>query len=78
MPTAEWVFVRGSDCMWVRRSAASAPPELVIQGPGQLRRVGSFSSERELREFENELYSRLLNEGWTLARCATERRSAVH
>jgi hypothetical protein len=69
MPTSDWVFVRGSESLRVRRSAPSR--ELVIQGPGNLRRVGSFPNERELRDFETELYFRLLHEGWILERPAT-------
>ena len=65
MSISDWVFVRGSESLRVRRSAAAAR-EIVIQGPGNLRRVGSFPNERELRAFEIELFSRLLDDGWVL------------
>jgi hypothetical protein len=70
MSISDWVFVRGSECLRVRRSMAPAR-ELVIQGPGNLRRIGSFPNERELRQFETELYMRLLHDGWSLERSLT-------
>jgi hypothetical protein len=66
MPTSQWVFVRGPESLRVRRSTTRR--ELSIQGPGNLRRIGSFSSDSELREFEIELFTRLLDEGWILER----------
>ena len=56
--------------MWVRRSTAP-PLELVIQGPGKLRRVGSFDTERELLDFERDLQTRLMRTGWVVERIAT-------
>jgi hypothetical protein len=70
MSISDWVFVRGSESLRVRRSVAPAR-ELVIHGPGNLRRIGSFPNERELRQFETELYMRLLNDGWILERPLT-------
>lgn len=70
MPTADWVFIRGSECLRIRRTSEPVR-ELIIQGPGNLRRVGTFPSERELRDFEIELYSRLLDDGWILERPLT-------
>jgi hypothetical protein len=69
MSTSDWLFVRGTECMWVRRSPAT-PLDLVIQGPGKLRRIGSFTSEQELREFQRDLRSRLVRTGWMLERIA--------
>lgn len=69
MSTSDWVFIRGSESLRIRRST-SPVRELVIQGPGNLRRIGSFPNDRELQEFECELYSRLLEDGWVLERPA--------
>lgn len=71
MLTSDCLFVRGRECMWVRRSVAVAP-ELVIHGPGGLRRVGTFDSERELQLFENALRERLVNDGWLVERLGRE------
>ena len=76
MPSTDWLFVRDAECMWVRRSA-SVPFELVIHGPGRLRRVGSFASERELRDFMRELRRRLVRMGWMLESSGAHRGSSV-
>ena len=71
MLTSDCLFVRGRECMWVRRSVAEAP-QLVIDGPGRLRRVGTFDSERDLQDFERELRERLVHEGWLVERLGRE------
>lgn len=69
-----WLFTRGSGSVRVNRSTEH-PFELVVHGPGQLRRIYTFANELALREFQSELELQLVNTGWVLEEFTLDRRS---
>lgn len=62
-----WLFVRGSDSVWVQRPSETTF-DLVVHGPLSTVRNYSFGSEGELDGFLGNVETRLLCAGWMLER----------
>lgn len=71
MRSPAWLFVRGSESIWLQRSAER---ELTVLGPGTLRHVYAFESVRELVQFQVSIEQRLVGGGWVVEAFNPERR----
>ena len=74
MPLASWLFVNGSDSIWVER-----PNErmMVVAGPGPLRDEREFTDEQSLQAYQVSLAERLTESGWFLWGFDRERRQTA-
>jgi hypothetical protein len=63
MPLASWLFVKGSESIWVER-----PHErlMVVAGPGALREEREFDDEEALQAYQVDLAEHLTGAGWFL------------
>jgi hypothetical protein len=73
MPLASWLFVRGSESIWIERPAGRT---MLIAGPGGQRDERAFQDEESLQSYQIDLATRLTNEGWFLWGVDRERREA--
>jgi hypothetical protein len=63
MPVASWLFVRGSESIWVERLSGNT---LIVAGPGHRRYQRTFFTEDQLQEFQMRLAEQLVEQRWFL------------
>ena len=63
MPLSSWLFIRGSESIWVERPAGTT---LIVAGPGSHRERRDFIDNAALDAFQASLAERLATEGWFL------------
>jgi hypothetical protein len=73
MPLASWLFVNGSDSIWVERPVGRL---MIVAGPGALRDEREFEDEESLQAYQVALAERLTETGWLLWGFDRERRQA--
>jgi hypothetical protein len=71
MPLASWLFIRGTESIWVERPYGHV---MIVAGPGTSREERSFSDEPALQAFQMSLAERLSEAGWLLWGFNRERR----
>jgi hypothetical protein len=73
MALGSWLFIKGSDSIWVERPHGRV---MIVAGPGAVRDVREFDNEPALDAFQIALAERLTNSGWFLWGVNRERRQA--
>ncbi len=73
MPLASWLFVRGSESIWIERPHGRT---MVVAGPGAQRNEREFDDEDALQAYQVALATDLTNAGWFLWGFDRERRQA--
>jgi len=73
MPLGSWLFVKGSESVWVERPHGRV---MIVAGPGAARDVREFDSDPALDAFQIALAERLTHGGWFLWGVNRERRQA--
>jgi len=72
MPIASWLFIRGSESIWVERPTGNT---LIIAGPGHRRQQRTFFTEEQLQRFQIRLAETLAEQRWFLWAYNRDRRS---
>jgi hypothetical protein len=72
MPIASWLFIRGSESIWVERPSGNT---LIIAGPGHRRQQRTFFTEEQLQRFQMRLAETLAEQRWFLWAYNRDRRS---
>jgi hypothetical protein len=72
MPIATWLFVKGSESIWIERPFGFS---LIVAGPGTSRARHDFANERELDAFQMATAEQLAEGGWFLWAFDRDRRS---
>jgi hypothetical protein len=72
MPIASWLFIRGSESIWIERLPGNT---LIIAGPGHRRQQRRFFSEEQLQRFQIRLAEKLAGQRWFLWAYNGDRRS---
>ena len=72
MPLASWLFIKGSESIWVERPYGHV---IIVAGPGTTRDERDFPDEPALQAFQVSLAERLSEAGWFLWGVNRERRS---
>ena len=72
MPLSSWLFVRGSESIWVERPFGTT---VIVAGPRSHREQREFISDDALQAFQVALAERLAGEGWILWAYDRDRRS---
>ena len=72
MPIASWLFIRGSESIWIERLSGNT---LIIAGPGQRREQRRFFTEEQLQRFQMRLAEGLAGQRWFLWAYNRDRRS---
>ena len=73
MPLASWLFLRGSESIWIERPYGRT---MVVAGPAGLRDEREFDDEDSLQAYQVTLATRLTDAGWFLWGFDRERRLA--
>ena len=73
MPIASWLFVRGSESIWIERPFGTT---LIVAGPDQRRQQRTFINEEQLQLFQIALAEDLSAKGWFLWAYNDDRRRA--
>jgi hypothetical protein len=63
MPLASWLFVRGSESIWIERPHGRT---MLVAGPGAYRDHQEFADEEALQAYQIALATRLTEKGWFL------------
>jgi hypothetical protein len=71
MPLASWLFVRGSESIWVERPHGHT---MLVAGPGAFREEHEFADEEALQAYQVDIATRLTDAGWFLWGFDRERR----
>jgi len=71
MPIASWLFIRGSESIWIERPFGTT---LIVAGPAHCRQQRTFISESELQRFQIALAEDLSAKGWFLWAYNSDRR----
>jgi hypothetical protein len=71
MPLASWLFVKGSESIWVERPHDHV---IIVAGPGTARDERSFPDEPAVQQFQVSLAEQLSEAGWFLWGVNRERR----
>jgi hypothetical protein len=74
MPLASWLFLRGSESIWIERPHGRT---MLVAGPGGLRDEREFEDEDSLQAYQVTLATRLTDAGWFLWGFDRERRHAA-
>ena len=74
MPHSSWLFIRGSESIWIERPFQSS---LIIAGPGPRREQRDFINDAALDAFQIELAERLASQGWFLWAHDRDRRTGA-
>jgi hypothetical protein len=72
MPIASWLFIRGSESIWIERPSGNT---LIIAGPGHRRQQRTFFTEEQLQRFQIRLAETLAEQRWFLWAYNRDRRS---
>lgn len=72
MPIASWLFIRGSESIWIERLSGNT---VIIAGPGHRRQQRRFFSEEQLQRFQMRLADKLAGQRWFLWAYNGDRRS---
>lgn len=72
MRIASWLFIRGSESIWIERLPGNT---LIIAGPGRRRQQRRFFSEDQLQRFQMRLAEKLAGQRWFLWAYNGDRRS---
>ena len=72
MPIASWLFIRGSESIWIERPSGNT---LIIAGPGRRRQQRTFFTEEQLQRFQMRLAETLAEQRWFLWAYNRDRRS---
>ena len=72
MPIASWLFIRGSESIWIERPSGNT---LIIAGPGHRRQQRTFFTEEQLQRFQMRLAETLAEQRWFLWAYNRDRRS---
>jgi hypothetical protein len=72
MPIASWLFIRGSESIWVERPSGKT---LIVAGPGHRRQQRTFFTEEQLQRFQMRLAETLAEQRWFLWAYNRDRRS---
>jgi hypothetical protein len=72
MPIASWLFIRGSESIWIERLPGYT---LIIAGPGSRRQQRRFFTEEQLQRFQMRLAEKLAGQRWFLWAYNGDRRS---
>jgi hypothetical protein len=72
MPIASWLFIRGSESIWIERPSGNT---LIIAGPGHRRQQRTFFTEEQLQRFQMRLAETLAEHRWFLWAYNRDRRS---
>lgn len=72
MPLASWLFIKGSESVWIERPVGRT---MIVAGPGPEREEHDFSSDEALEAFQIRLAERLVGDGWFLWAYDRDRRS---
>jgi hypothetical protein len=73
MPLASWLFLRGSESIWIERPYGR---KMLVAGPGGLKDEREFDDEDSLQAYQVTLATRLTDAGWFLWGFDRERRLA--
>jgi hypothetical protein len=73
MPIASWLFVRGSESIWIERPFGTT---LIVAGPAQCRQERTFITEKALQRFQIALAEDLSAKGWFLYALNSDRRQS--
>jgi hypothetical protein len=73
MPVASWLFIRGSESIWIERPHGHT---MIVAGPGTQREEREFNDEDSLQAFQVAIATRLTEAGWFLWGFDRERRQA--
>ena len=63
MPLASWLFLKGSESIWVERPHVRS---MLVAGPGALREHHDFADESTLQAYQVALAEHLTASGWLL------------
>lgn len=63
MPLSSWLFIRGSESIWIERPYGLA---LIVAGQGGARTHLEFTDENALQAYQVDTAERLSREGWFL------------
>ena len=63
MPIASWLFLKGSDSIWVERPHGRS---MLVAGPGAIRDQRDFEDDAALEAYQVALAERLTESGWLL------------
>jgi hypothetical protein len=72
MPIASWLFIRGSESIWIERLHGNV---LIIAGPANRRQQRRFFTEEQLQRFQIRLAEKLAGQRWFLWAYNRDRRS---
>jgi hypothetical protein len=72
MPIASWLFIRGSESIWIERLPGYT---VIIAGPGHRRQQRRFFTEEQLQRFQIRLAEKLAGQRWFLWAYNGDRRS---
>ena len=73
MPQASWLFIKGSESIWVERPHGRL---MIVAGPGATRDVREFDNDPALEAYQIALAERLTGAGWFLWGMNRERRGS--
>jgi hypothetical protein len=73
MPLASWLFIRGSESIWIERPHGRT---MIVAGPGAQHDEREFEDEGSLQAFQVAIATRLTEAGWFLWGFDRERRHA--
>jgi hypothetical protein len=71
LPLASWLFLKGSESIWVERPHGLS---MLVAGPGAVRDERDFADEDSLQAYQVALAERLTEGGWFLWGVDRERR----
>jgi len=74
MPLASWLFVKGTESIWIERPHGHV---MIVAGPGASRHERDFPDEEALQQYQVTLAEELTEGGWFLGGMDRERRSAA-
>jgi hypothetical protein len=63
MPLASWLFLKGSESIWVERPHGHS---MLVAGPGAIRDERDFADDSALEAYQIALAERLTASGWLL------------
>lgn len=74
MLMSSWLFIRGSESIWIERPFGTT---VVVAGPGSRREQRTFINEEQLQRFQVSMAERLATDRWILWAYNHDRRDAA-